>query len=401
MAALSDIQLEINSKMYQSASAIYQNAETDILKRIAERVDKGLEPSGWMKDKAKDLRSFNEELTKNIAKTEELYKFKSSNEILKAYKAGKASVLKDAKLSGNILSDNTSIPYSVQRLIQENFQMASEVSFKILRNTNDIYSQIQAEVTQGVLIGLDTRQQAAQKMLNELADKGITGFVDKAGRAWSLGAYVEMATRASTANAMLQGHIDTSLSIGNDLMIVSDHAGSCPVCAPYAGAIISITGKTPGYPSLASAKAAGLFHPNCRHDIRIYTPGLTKINKEAGSKHSDEIYKYEQQQRANERAIRGWKKREAVAITPKDKQKATIKIKQYQSKQRALLKDFENKFDMTLARRYDRESLGFGTAKGKGLTSRWTNIPGKPSAEKVKAKNAIEKETIEKVEKFF
>ncbi len=42
---------------------------------------------------------------------------------------------------------------------------------------------------------------------------------------------------------------------------------TCDKCKAWVGRIVSITGKTPEYPTLADAKAAGLFHPRCTHNI--------------------------------------------------------------------------------------------------------------------------------------
>lgn len=36
------------------------------------------------------------------------------------------------------------------------------------------------------------------------------------------------------------------------------------------GKVLSLTGETPGYPTMDEAKAAGLFHPNCRHLYGLY-----------------------------------------------------------------------------------------------------------------------------------
>ncbi len=41
-------------------------------------------------------------------------------------------------------------------------------------------------------------------------------------------------------------------------------------CTPWQGKILSITGKTKGYPTLEEAKAAKLFHPRCRHAYGLY-----------------------------------------------------------------------------------------------------------------------------------
>ena len=64
---------------------------------------------------------------------------------------------------------------------------------------------------------------------------------------------------------------------------------------PWQGKVLSITGKTKGYPTLEEAKAAGLFHPNCRHayglhidlDKEIEEP---EIELEAGETTETELY---------------------------------------------------------------------------------------------------------------
>jgi len=58
-----------------------------------------------------------------------------------------------------------------------------------------------------------------------------------------------------------------------DLVQVSAHGG-CDLCAPWEGAILSISGDTPGYPTVDEAEASGLFHPNCKHAINTLIPDL-------------------------------------------------------------------------------------------------------------------------------
>ncbi len=50
---------------------------------------------------------------------------------------------------------------------------------------------------------------------------------------------------------------------------------TCPTCAKYQGRIYSISGKTPGYPSLyetAFKHGYSVIHPNCRHQFFPYKP---------------------------------------------------------------------------------------------------------------------------------
>jgi len=70
--------------------------------------------------------------------------------------------------------------------------------------------------------------------------------------------------------AHLEGTANRLVEQGHDLVKVSTHIGACELCQPWQGKILSITGKTEGYPTLEEAKAAGLFHPNCRHAYGLY-----------------------------------------------------------------------------------------------------------------------------------
>jgi hypothetical protein len=60
-----------------------------------------------------------------------------------------------------------------------------------------------------------------------------------------------------------------------DLVQVSAH-GATDVCGAWEGKILSATGATPGYDTVADAEADGLFHPNCRHAINVLIPSLAR-----------------------------------------------------------------------------------------------------------------------------
>ncbi len=364
------ISAEINKLLADKMFAIYSQAETLMLEKVAKRVNKGITQKGWNERKLQEVTKVRKEIEKIMNNVEELAKYEVSQSIIDAYQKGIKSAEIDFNLPKAITSDI--VPASVQRLVMEASNMITKTSHIIARNVPDIFATIQAEVSVGVLTGVETRRQIAQRMLNRLADNGITSFVDKAGRKWEMASYAEMATRTVTARAAIQGHIDRQIEAGRDLVIVSDHSGSCPVCRPWEGKVLSITGNTPGYISLSTAQSRGLFHPNCRHTITGYIEGLT--NPEP-PKSDSKIYEYEQKQRYNERQIRRWKRRKVAAITPQEQQKATKAIRIYQAKQRQLLKDFENEFGMTLRRKYDRESITNRMGKlGKEGNLMWTAI---------------------------
>ena len=55
-----------------------------------------------------------------------------------------------------------------------------------------------------VTIGTETRVKAIRKAMNALVNTGITGFYDRAGRAWSAEAYAAMVVRTTAHNAAIQ-----------------------------------------------------------------------------------------------------------------------------------------------------------------------------------------------------
>lgn len=145
-----------------------------------------------------------------------------------------------------------------------------------------------------VLLGKYVREQITQKMaegmmggkaLNEvkkgikstIAEQGIVTLKDKGGKSWSLDRYSEMLFRTKTVEARNRGLINRMVEYDYDLVQVSDHAGECQMCSPWEGRILSISGKTKGYPTVAEAESVGLFHPNCRHAINTIIPSLAKL----------------------------------------------------------------------------------------------------------------------------
>ncbi len=159
---------------------------------------------------------------------------------------------------------------AAQVLAENAFQRLEDVAQVIGRQVNDIYRELALENVRGTVVGYDTWKQTAQRFREQLAERGVTGFKDRTGRTWNMRTYTEMVARTTTMEAHLQGTANRLVEQGHDLIKVSTHWGACEKCVPWQGKILSITGKTEGYPTLEEAKAAGLFHPNCRHAYGLY-----------------------------------------------------------------------------------------------------------------------------------
>ena len=271
------------------------------------------------------------------------------------------------KMSYEQLLEEAPIPMNLKQLVKATNGLLDNASSKILRNANDVYQRIMANGTTGLLAGVDTRIQATQKMLNEYAAKGITTFVDKAGRNWSLSSYAEMCARTVSSHAALQGHIERQNEVGEDLVKVSTIGTTCPICQRWQGVVLSISGNSPKYHSLDEAKASGLFHPNCKHTLVMYIPELDDGTEHEGkiepgpidmNTQSSKRNALIEQQRANERKIRYWKNRKALAITPEEESKCNDKIRYWQHTN--LLHCQKN----NLRRQYAREGVMSGKVTG-------------------------------------
>ena len=345
---------------------IYTSAEDKMLKAVAKRVAKGIKEEGWNENKLKEVQLLHNEIEKILADTKKLSDTKVSQGIIDAYKTGVQEV-DGGKGTHNTVLDELDIPMNLKMQVLATNNLLSNASFQVLRKADDAYQKVMAHATTGLLAGVDTRRQASQKMLNEFAAKGITSFVDKAGRNWDLSSYAEMAARTVSHNAARQGHFDRQLEVGEDLVKVSTIGTTCPICQRWQGVILSISGNHPKYHSVEEAKASGLFHPNCKHTFNMYIPDLDEGTEYEGKSEpsdyneatpSSQLYYETQKQRANERKIRYWKKRRALAITPEEEAKANEQIKKWQYKNLIHCEKYG------LRRNYAREGVMSGKATG-------------------------------------
>ncbi len=122
---------------------------------------------------------------------------------------------------------------------------------------------------------------ASAKMVRELENQGVTAFVDKAGRKWSLQSYGNMAVRTTARQAQVAAMLTAD---DYDLWQIVKIGSTCPVCAALEGRVYSKSGTDPNYPPLSLAfgkidPAGGddltntymNIHPNCLHSFVKYT----------------------------------------------------------------------------------------------------------------------------------
>jgi hypothetical protein len=105
--------------------------------------------------------------------------------------------------------------------------------------------------------------------------------------------------------------------------------------------------------TLDDARAKGLQHPNCRHSVRAYLPGATRLPTGPTADPQGDVAR--QRQREIERGIRRWKEREAGALDPAAKTQAAARVRAWQAEMRTHLDDHPD-----LKRLRYREAIGAG-----------------------------------------
>lgn len=169
------------------------------------------------------------------------------------------------QLVNNLLAD-------IDEAAQTAFKSA-ETYLNVGRKEDDLFRKLALELTANKEAGVASRQTVQNMMAAELNAKGVTAFVDKAGREWSLESYCSMATRTTGR----QAQVAAALTADDwDLWEIVKIGSTCPLCSAYEGRVYSKSGTDPDYPPLAMAfgkiDPAGSndlsntwlnLHPNC------------------------------------------------------------------------------------------------------------------------------------------
>lgn len=320
----------------------YTEAETEMLRTVARRLERGITDPGWAESKLAQTTALRRDLERVVNQLEDATPEQVERAISRAYARGAAAAGTDLEATGRIAGafTGTGDGVAIQVLAREAHGVLSQVGIQALRSTEDAYRSVVFEASRQVSTGVTTRLGAAQFALNRFADRGITGFVDSAGRNWDMASYTEMAVRTTSGRAAIAGHADKLSAEGLDLVQVSDAPEECPICRPWEGRILSLRGRTQNYPTLSDAESAGLFHPNCRHSIGLYDPRVSKKPQRTADPQGNEE---RQKQRYLERGVRNWKRREAVALSPNEATKARGKVREWQGSLRTFVSENDRK----------------------------------------------------------
>lgn len=340
---------------------LYGDAAAHLIGLVADRLAVGIDERGWAERKLADILRLRRDSQRFVTALSSQVDASLYGLLADAYSAGvlAAGGPGVTEAQAGIVATNRG---AVQAYAAELAGTVKSTHTRMLRSAEDVYRRTIAEVAGQAVTGAQTRRQVAARAVARLAGQGVTGFVDKAGRNWMLDSYVEMASRTTIGQAHLQGGIDRYQQQGRYLVIVSNAPEECSLCRPYEGRVLSLTGRepTPGEVeghnyagTLTHARDKGLLHPNCRHAIAAFIPGLTKPLRHATE--DPEGDQQRQHQRALERRVRESKRRVMAAQPFGD----TAEL----ARERALLRDRQTALS-TFISDNDRKSLPYRTSVG-------------------------------------
>lgn len=128
---------------------------------------------------------------------------------------------------------------------------------------------IREEILEGVKTGA-SRQVVAGQIRDYLMDQiDEDGLINVKGRRYQPRYYSELVARTEMRKFQSEAVVNSCHQYETDLVEVSDHGTTTPICLPYEGEIFSLSGNDPNYPYLDIRPP---FHPNCQHFLYPTSP---------------------------------------------------------------------------------------------------------------------------------
>lgn len=215
----------------------------------------------------------------------------------------------------------------------------------VMRKMDDVYRQVIYKAEINMSAGAKTLNQAIDMATKEFLEKGINSIEYSNGRRVSIGPYAEMALRTASQRATFLGEGQKRDEWGVYTVIMSAHANCSPMCLPYQGTVMiddvytSLTkedaaklSKETKYGLLSDAMKNHAFHPNCRHTLATFFPGISSVPQPVDDEKAVERYNAEQRQRYMERQIRKYKRLKAGSVDEVNELRYKKKVREWQGR---------------------------------------------------------------------
>ncbi|MBV6514227.1 MAG: hypothetical protein FMNOHCHN_03817 [Ignavibacteriaceae bacterium] len=267
-------EVQVNDQLLAKLRTAYSKSYKRIINEIATASNFGVA------NRKRILKQIEDELSKLGVD----YTTSFKKEIERVYKLGAndaVSQLNNVKAPVDVDSGFNRIhKEAIAALVDDTSTAFGEALNGVYRQSNALLGKaVRESITQKMVEGTITGaglDQVRKEIKGILQEQGISSIIDRGGKQWSLDTYAEMLFRTKTVEARNRGLANRMVENGYDLVQVSSHFSTHYECAVWEGKILSLRGETGGYPTVAEAEAAGLFHPNCQHAINALIPSLAR-----------------------------------------------------------------------------------------------------------------------------
>lgn len=256
--------------------------------------DEGIQWSMWQAEQLKALEKYKKANQKRYGKQfkningqigEILYKARQNGnmqqeiQILNAIKNGFTGVNKvtqGAAAEFFRLNDR-----KLEALIEATTNDMERAETAILRKANDEYRKAIYNAQVYANTGAGTYEKAVDMATKDMLSRGLACVEYANGARHTLVDYADMAIRAASKRAYLQGEGEKRQEWGITTVIMVKRGNPCPKCLPFVGKVLiddvwSGGKKSDGpYPLMSKAIAAGLYHPRCKDSHTTYFPGIS------------------------------------------------------------------------------------------------------------------------------
>jgi len=228
-----------------------------------------------------------------------------------------------------------------------------QAEYGVLRKMDDVYRQIIYRAQVNMTAGAKTLDQAIDMATKEFLERGIDTITYSDGRKVNISSWAEMALRTASQRATFLGEGKKRDEWGIYTVVMSAHANCSPWCLPYQGKVLiddvytSIgpeqaeqLAKEHNSPRLSEAMKNGAFHPNCRHTLSTYFPGISRLPEPVDDEAAVKLYKAEQYQRYIERNIRKYKRLAAGSLDEQNVQRYKNKVNEWSARLEELLEAY-------------------------------------------------------------
>lgn len=356
-------------------SLLYNALEGEIIRQLIKRLSNGrTDILEWQAQALKDLHLFNKDCAEYLAKVtgvaeDEVYRMFEETGIGTIESVDTAVPNATAPLPTNL--DNVTRAYADQAWHDiDNLVNQTLVSTNYgYGATTRMYQQTLARTQQLFNAGFLTFDQALEKAIQEMAQKGVKStFIDKGGHTWSMERYVRTVLKSTLGNTYNQLRTERLGEYGQYLVRVSQHVGAREACSRIQGHVVD---RRPMEQVPTGSKYRSIYDPywradygtagghcgvNCGHEHFIFIEGVnTNTSEPIDPELNAKVRQLTDKQRRLERQVVKFKKNQMVSEALGNQEGADSWGKKVRANQKAL-RDLVASNDY-LSRNYKREKV--------------------------------------------